>query len=98
VHHCDTHVFFCSSHAVVFALLYPWDLGDTAAAAQQALVHGLTKAMLAVLHTLPPKEGSMSPTVLQVLVGPETMMHACNVTAPRYAPLVSAWAVAAWLA
>ena len=98
MHLCDIHVFCCSSNGVVFALLYPWDLGDSAAAARQALVHGLTKATLAVLHTLPPQGGSILPTVLQVLVGPETIMHACNVTAPKYAPLVSAWVVAAWLA
>ena len=60
--------------------------------------HGLMKAMLTVLHTLPPKDGSMSPTALQVLVSPDTMVHICNITAPKHSPLVSAWAAAAWLA
>ena len=64
----DICVFCCSSEAVALALLCPWDLGYSAALAQQALLRGLTTAMLSVLHTLPAKQkGSSDPTITQVL-------------------------------
>jgi hypothetical protein len=92
MYHSDIWVFCCSSKDVILALLYAWDLGDSAVAAQQALVRGLTNAMFPVLHTLPPKGGSTSPTALQVLAGQETMMHICDVAASNHTHLMSAWA------
>ena len=38
-----------SSGKVEWALLYPWEMGDYAVIAQQAVVRGLTKALLAVV-------------------------------------------------
>ena len=68
VHHSDVHVFCCSLEDMALALRYPWDMGDSAAAAQKALVYGYTAAIHTVLHTLPPKPmGSTMPTTMQVV-------------------------------
>lgn len=71
MHQSDVHVSGCSFEDikhVAMVLVYPWEMGDSAAAAQHALVRGLTAAILTVLHTLPPKQkGSRMPTTAQVL-------------------------------
>lgn len=69
------------------ALMYPLRIGDSAAAAQQELLRGMTNAMLTVLHMLPPKDGSRSPTAAQVL---QALMHGCKLVATQHATPVLA--------
>ena len=65
---------------VTLALLHPWDMGEPAAVAQQALLHGLTAAVSTLLHMMPSKqEGSTVPTAAQVLQALKPSCMAANI-------------------
>jgi hypothetical protein len=78
VHQSDVDMFCCSFEDIkdmALALLYPWEMEDSAAVAQRALVHGLTAAIRTVLRMLPPKQtGSTMPTTAQVLQDPHAWL------------------------
>jgi hypothetical protein len=92
----DVHIYCCSTKDVALALLYPWEMGDSAAAVQQALVRGLSEAIATVLHTLPAKQtGSAMPSTAQVL----QVQRPSYMVAQQYkrAAPVPVWVTAAWL-